>query len=282
MTSVSPTGQHPKGSNSLNGLVHWLGVAASTLKRWWVLTFLTAASGAAMAYIPVHFLDELGRPLPWVGRSLAWLVVVLIVSALMDKLADHFDAKTSEAEAAKLDDLAEAQFTILNSFTEQCASTSELQGKSRQDHLDTLRKLLVLSASATLGKGARASYYTLKYDEQGLRVLDEPKHHLQHGRNDRSDTGFYEAKHPKNTIWKLLDRSDAEPRIVEYGDPCDGVDWDKVKYRTYYSVPVKYEQTVYGFLSVNTVEVGAFSESIKQAILGMARVYALTLLLAKK
>lgn len=53
-------------------------------------------------------------------------------------------------------------------------------------------------------------------------------------------------------------------------------------YKTYYSVPVKYHTNTFAFLSVNCKELGSISESQRQAILGMARAYALTLMLTKR
>lgn len=261
--------------------VLWVGQPASFLKRHSVLWWLHSLGVVAAVVIPVFMSGD--DAAIQVGTGWIWAVgaYILVVNA-SDRLADAFDSKTADDSESALEDLATCQVSDLNSFIEQCCHVATLNGKSRQDHLDVLRKFLVIAASTTLGPGTRASYYRLEYAEDGSRNLVDPVHNLQLGRNDQSDRGFYESQEPDNSIWNMLDRADTEPQIVEHPENPDKIDWEKVAYKTYYSVPVKYHSNTFGFLSVNCKELGSISESQRQAILGMARAYALTLMLAKK
>lgn len=262
-------------------LVLWAGEPASFLKEKKLLTLSGTGGTIAAVVIPVYMTGEDSRF--QIGQGWIWVVGgLLALTTLSDFLADKFDKVTSDDSESVLEDLAASQVSDLNDFIEQCSQASTWSGKSKQDYLISLRDFLVVAATQTLGSGTRASYYTLEETELGKRRLVDPVHKLRQGRSDKSDRGFHEEDEPNNTIWSLLDRADTEPQLVEYPSKANGIDWNKVKFRAYYSVPVKYKDKVYGFLSVNTFQVGAISESQRLAILGMARAYALTLTLASK
>lgn len=257
-------------------LLGWLGPPAAWLKRLWIPP-ITATVSVIATVIAVNFVvdDEGNRT-----AGAIWTIVVAgVLSALLalvDKLADAYDQKLAEKELAFSEDLAEAKVSDLNTFLAACGQTSTRKGGAvRRNYADSLKQFLVIAAGKSLG-GSRASYYTLSYDADGYRILGDPEHYLE-GRSDQSQRPFLERQDPDLTIWTLLDRADTEPQIVEYPENPDGLDWNKVVYRAYYSVPVKHGDQVFGMLSVNTLEVGSISGSQRAAILAMARAYALTL-----
>lgn len=258
-------------------LIGWVGPPAAWFKKYWIPPGL-AAVGAIVAILAANvWIDADGTRFDWARWLLVSTGIAAAVSSLVDKLADVYDRKVAEQELALSEDQAEAKVGDLNAFLAHCALTSEQSGTARRDYPHLLRQFLVIAAAKSLSSASRASYYTLSEDEKGHRVLGDPVHHLEGGRTDQSSRPFIEEESPDNTIWTMLDRADTEPQVVEYPDNPDGIDWDKVSYRSYYSVPVKHRERVFGMLSVNTAEVGAISGSQRAAVLGMARAYALTL-----
>lgn len=259
-------------------LLGWLGPPAAFLKRRWIPP-ITATISVIATLVAVNFVvDDEGNRTVGATWTIVTAGILSALLALLDKLADAYDQKLAEKELAFSEDLAEAKVSDLNSFLDACGQTSTRRaGAVRRDYADSLRQYLVIAAGKSLD-GSRASYYTLSYDEDGYRILGDPKHHME-GRSDQSQRPFLEREDPDLTIWTLLDRADTEPQIVEYPDNPDWLDWNKVIYRAYYSVPVKHGDQVFGMLSVNTLDVGSISGSQRAAILAMARAYALTLCL---
>lgn len=278
---IMSVNQVPRRKIWLQKIVLWAGQPASFLKERKLLALASAGGTIAAVVIPVFMTGEEARLR--IGQGWIWVVgAVLAATTLTDLLADQFDKVTSDDSESVLEDLAASQVSDLNDFIEQCCQASQLSGRQQKNYLDNLRDFLVVAAAQTLGHGTRASYYKLQTDADGNRELVEPVHRLRPGRSDQSSRGFYEKDDATNTIWSLLERADTEPQVVEYPSAVNHIDWNKVKFRAYYSVPVKYKETCYGFLSVNTIHLGSISESQRLAILGMARAYALTLALASK
>jgi hypothetical protein len=208
------------------------------------------------------------------------------LAVLGDKLADRFERKAGELRAADVHDSESESILALETSTQHSISEINwllemairipfLKGAARANQIETIRFDVVKAAASAIGPGTRATYYTLKVDPDGKRRLVNPKHAVTIGRSDRPDAPWVEAENPTHEIWKILSRSDTEPPVVRKGDEASGLDWEKVHYGCFLSVPVKARTATFGLLSVNAAEVGAIQETERALILAAARVLAL-------
>jgi len=259
-------------------LVGWLGPFAFWLRGYWVFTIGTALGAIFLGMVAQRvFIDSATGQNPAHITALALASAIsLAVFAFLDKVADAYDSAKSKDDVAKVEDAAEAKVSDLNGFIQQCARVSAMNHAQATQHVDTLRALLTAAAASGLSSGSRATYYTLS-GKQGRRVLGDPQHAITGGRADQPDREFLEWETPENTIWTLIERSDTETELVKAEDPRDGVNWAKVKYRAYYTVPARARGKTYGALSVNTAESDSMSGAQCAAILSMAKVYAFAL-----
>lgn len=273
-----PKDNTPLIHNSL--LVVRVGPLAMWLKDRYILPIVSAAGALATVLLSTLAVDATGKPLPFV---VLWVVIsacLIALSTILDTIADRYDKILADMKLTISEDAAAVKVADLIKFIQKCALVSTKKNTARRVYIDVLPQFLVSAAASSFSGGTRATYYNLK-GANGNRILGDPVHELQGGRMDQSETPFLEAESKENTIWRLLDRADTEPEIVEEPNDCDGVNWAKVKYKTYYTVPVKCGNRTYGILSVNSDVKGSISGSQQRAILGMARAYALTRSLAE-
>lgn len=261
-------------------LVVKLGPLARRLKAIFVFTIANSAAALATVIMTGVAVDADGKRLPFVVPWIIGFACLIALSTFLDGIADRYDKVLAEATLAISEAAADVKVADLIKFIQKCSLLAHKRNAARRAYLDVLPEFLVSAAASSFPGGTRATFYTLK-GTKGNRILSDPVHDLQGGRMDQSDTPFIEIESKENTIWRLLERADTEPVIVEEPDDRDGVNWDKVKYKTYYTVPVKNGDKTYGVLSVNSDTKGSISGSQKRAILGMARAYALARSLAE-
>lgn len=209
------------------------------------------------------------------------------LAVAFDKIADNYDKVIEAAQAAEAkrladltlagsEDAAENAVSDLNTFLLEALNVAFREGASRQEHLQTLRRILVMCAAKAIGPGSRATYYTLDGD-RGNRVLGDAQHQTEYGRTDRPDRPFIEREDPQHTIWQLLDRSDEEAEVHSAPEEVYGLDWEKARYVTFVSIPVKAGNAVFGVLSVNCANAGAIQGVQRGTLLAMARAFAIAL-----
>lgn len=102
------------------------------------------------------------------------------------------------------------------------------------------------------------------------------------GRYDKPPRPFIERETPQLSIWQELDEPDETREVISAPQVVEGLDWSRKKYTTYYSVPVKARNIVFGYLSVNNSVDGAIGGAQRATILAMARVFALAMALCSK
>lgn len=281
--------------------LHWVpkifGPGASALKAKWVLPIVTLIGGVIAVLAPRFFLRADGTMKPGWTPVVVVAGIAAVLALVLDKVADKYDSfvetaratavQAEVAEAQRLaeltlsgsEDTAENAVADLNTFIAEALNVSFLEGSSRSEHLQTLRRILVMCAAKAIGPGSRATYYTLNGD-LGSRELGDPQHQTEYGRSDRPDRPFLEKEDPDHTIWLLLERSDEEAKVHSSGDAVYGLDWEKVRYVTFISIPVKVGSVVFGLLSVNCSNAGAIQGVQRATLLAMARSFALALAFA--
>lgn len=280
--------------NELTWVLKIFGPGASALKAKWALLTVTLLGGVVAVIAPRFFVQADGTMDPGWTPIVVIAGIAAVFALVLDKVADKYDS-TSEAhraavaqaeatEAQRLADLAlsgsedaaENAVSDLNTFIAEALSVSFLEGSSRFEHLQTLRRILVMCAAKAIGPGSRATYYTLT-GERGSRVLGDPQHQTEYGRSDRPDRPFIEEEDPDHTIWLLLDRSDEEAEVHSVGDEVYGLNWENARYVTFVSIPVKVGNVVFGVLSVNCANAGAIQGVQRATLLAMARSFALAM-----
>ncbi|MDN3444142.1 hypothetical protein [Microbacterium sp. APC 3901] len=267
-------------SNSQSGepmgaFLHAVGPLLSKLKRFQVFT-LTTFVGAVVAVF---------GPLIWADPGWHWVRVLAGVAAavaiLGDKFADRYDQKVSTLKFLESERSAEKAIDDLNVVLSEAIEVAFLTGRARDEQAKALRRTVARQAASAVGDGSRATYYTMRREGGGQRILDSAVHGTEHGRYDRPDRPFVEREDPQNTIWTLLDRADEEPEVCNAPDEVYGVDWKKKKYDTFYTVPVKAKSVQLGLLSVNNASAGAIGGPQRAAVLAMARTMALVITVIK-
>jgi hypothetical protein len=212
----------------------------------------------------------------WTGlRITAGVLAALAIAA--DRIADTFEKKQSTLVFRESERSAEKAVDDVNILLSEAIEATFLEGSARVEAIKALRRELARRAASCIGEMSRASYYPLRREPGGSRVLDRPLHATEHGRFDKPDRPFIESEDPDHDVWTILDRADEEPEIRSSPDEVGGVDWEKKKYKTFYSVPVKANMVQFGFLSVNNANIGSIGGPQRAAILAMARTMALVI-----
>jgi hypothetical protein len=170
---------------------------------------------------------------------------------------------------------AEMAVDALNVFIQEAHSAMVLEGEFRKQAVAALPRTMVIMAAKFLGDDGRASYYSLTDGTPHRRRLTDPVHCSGVNRTDQSQTPFLEADKPNIDVWRILDREDVEPEVRTAPDAVLGLTWDVVRYKEFYSVPVKVQSKTFGFFSVNSAVVGTIGGPQRACVLAMARVLAL-------
>jgi len=236
----------------------YLGPLALWLKQTWILAI--GAMLASIGLILIQWLarDEAGKPAELALPTSIALGALRAIIVLVDKFADRFERLTKEAvqrhSEDRSDDILRASeefarnsVSDLNTVLETSHEIAFLEGAARSTQIRNLRKILVMSAAKSVGPGSRATYYTLS-GSAGTRVLGEPIHAVEYGRDDRPDRPFLENEDPHLIVWETLERSDTEPPVYREGDELPGMDWRRKAYGSFVSVPVKAKGLVFGLL----------------------------------
>lgn len=247
----------------------WIGPKLSWLKKWWILTCLTLVGGVVAALGPLLTSIPDSAPV----RIIAGVAAALALAA--DKLADHYDKKAASATFRESERLAEKAILDLNVVLGEAIEVTFLSGASRREAIKSLRRTVARQAASAVGAGSRATYYTLARESGGKRILKDAVHGVQPGRFDQPMQPFIEKDDEQLNIWRVLDRADEEAEVVDKPAVVPGLNWDRKKYATYYSVPVKAKQVQLGLLSVNNTNEGAIGGPARSAVLAMARTMAL-------
>lgn len=260
---------------TLGAFLHAVGPLLSKFKRWQIFTVVTFV-GAVVAVI---------GPFIWSDPGWHWLRIVAGIAAaagiLGDKLADRYDATVAKLKFRESERLAEKAIDDLNVVLSEAIEAMFLTGRPRDEAARALRRTVARQAASAVGDGSRATYYTMRREAGGSRILDNAVHGTEHGRYDRPDRPFIEREDPAHTIWTLLDRADEEPEVCSAPDEVYGLDWTKKKYDTFYTVPVKAKSVQLGLLSVNNAAAGAIGGPQRAAVLAMARTMALVVTVIK-
>jgi hypothetical protein len=247
------------------------------LKRLWILPGLTFLAALLALIGPLLLVDASGK------RDPAWTPFLVVVGALgalaviVDRIADAYDAREA---SQKLDSTAQiAQFAVvdLNTFLLGVHGIPTAEGNARTALLSELRRQVTASAAKSIGVGSRATYYTLTYDDNGMRTLGDPVHAAEYGRNDKPDRPFVESEDPTHPIWRLMNGPDEEQEVQVASVDYPGLDWTRKRYDTFVSFPVKCKDKAFGMLSVNNSVEGAIGAAQREVILAMARSMAAVL-----
>lgn len=264
-----------KKDETLGAFLHAVGPLLSQLKRRQVFTIVTFV-GAVVAVI---------GPLLWGDPGWHWVRIVAGIAAAAgivgDKLADRYDSTVAKLKFRESEFLAEKAIDDLNVVLSEAVEVMFLTGRPRDEAAKALRRTVARQAASAVGDGSRATYYTMRREAGGSRILDSAVHGTEHGRYDRPDRPFIEREDPENTIWALLDRADEEPEVCNAPDEVYGIDWKQKKYDTFYTVPVKAKSVQLGLLSVNNATAGAIGGPQRAVALAMARTMALVVTVIK-
>lgn len=254
----------------LGPVIRAVGPLLSWLKRWQILLLVTFI-GAVVAVL---------GPYIWGEDAWDWLRITAGIAAAVaivaDKFADRFDGAVATASFRESERLAEKAVDDLNVVISEGIEVMFLQGSARTEAAKALRRTVARQAASAIGEKSRATYYTMRRESGGSRVLDEAVHGAI-GRYDKPDRPFVESEDTEHSLWQLLDRADDEPEVHNAYDEVYGLDWDKKQYKTFYTVPVKAKRVQLGVLSVNNSIVGAIGGPQRAAVLAMARTMALVI-----
>ena len=248
-----------------------LGPMSSWLRKRWLLAIATFIGAIISVLAPFLLTDPGWNPFRII------VGVATAVAIILDRVADRYETKLADLTFRESERSAEKAVENVNIFISEALEAMFLSGTAREQAIRSLKRTLVRCAAACVGDGSRASYYPMRRGDGGTRVLERPSHATEHGRFDKPDRPFIEAEDPDHEVWTILDRSDEEPEVRSKPEKVYGIDWNKKKYKTFYSVPIKADMVQFGFLSVNNAKVGAIGGPQRAAILSMARVYALVI-----
>ncbi|MBH0009568.1 hypothetical protein [Salinibacterium sp. SWN1162] len=210
--------------------------------------------------------------------------VLIAVAVVLDKIADVYDKRSTalqvadvEAQRRAAEDTAAASVSALAALMASTIRAATRSGVAHKTLVEELPQMLTLQAAKAVGTGTRATYFTLSYDEQGMRILSDPVHSTEFPRTDKPTRGFYESEQPGHSIWSVMNGADESPSVRHYPEEIDDLDWATKEYKTFISLPVKTEKTQFGMLSVNNAQDGSIATTQKFVILAMARAFALVL-----
>ncbi|MGK3949926.1 hypothetical protein [Microbacterium sp. K2] len=269
-----PQSDH-SGTKELGAFLHACGPLLSKFKRRQIFTIATFIGAVVAVFGPLIWGDP-----AWHGIRIA-AGIAAAVAILGDKLADRYDQTVASLKFRESERSAEKAIDDLNVVLSEAIEVMFLTGRARDEQAKALRRTVARQAASAVGDGSRATYYTMRREAGGRRILDSAVHGTEHGRYDRPDRPFIEREDPENTIWSLLDRADEEPEVCNAPDEVYGVDWAKKKYDTFYTVPVKAKSVQLGLLSVNNASAGAIGGPQRSAVLAMARTMALVVAVIK-
>src|SRR5207253_2106863 len=141
-----------------------IGPLLSWLKKSWILLIITFV-GAVIAVIgPV-----------WLGTShWDWLRMTAGIAAaaaiVADKVADHYDKVIATRTFRESEQSAEKAVDDLNVVLSEAIEVMALSGSGRNAAEAALRRTLARQAASAIGDGSRATYYSLRRDQNGLRI----------------------------------------------------------------------------------------------------------------
>ena len=254
-----------------------VGPIAQYLRERWILLSVSLVGAIGAVVVPRIFVLADGSPdTSWTPLQIG-LGVAAALCISLDKIADIFDKKRSKILLRGSEDAAENAVSDLNTLLSEALNISFLEGASRDRQLETLRRILTMCAAKAIGPGSRASYYPLRRDASGQRILGKPVHTCEYGRHDKPSRPFVEAEDPDHPVWSIMDAPDEEPEVRSHGDEVYGLDWSRKKYVTFLSIPVKIDDVQFGFLSVNCSNHGAIGGAQRATVIAMARTMAIVL-----
>lgn len=263
--------KHRGEKTELGVVLTALGPLVLWLRKRWVLAAVTFLGSVVAVVGPFWLIDNGWIPVRVVAGSLAAVAIVV------DRIADRYETRLGDITFRQSERSAEKAVDNVNIFVSEAIEAMFLEGVARTGAITALKRTLARCAAASIGDGSRASYYPMRRESGGSRILDKPSHATELGRWDRPDRPFVEKEDPDHEIWDLLERSDEEPEVRNNPELVYGVDWSKKKYDTFYSVPVKADTVQFGMLSVNNARVGAIGGPQRAAVLAMARIFALVI-----
>lgn len=284
---VASTHTDGLGVNKLDSWVlGYLGALCWWFKTYYIFAGLSLVGAVAAPVLGVVVPRQTdGTPYPSVVTLIIVAASVAATCIVGDKVADRWESRTTARELQRRDDneslaLLQAAESYqqssneLNSLLETALRLPFLKPAIRKEQMETLRHAVVRAVAYAVGPGTRATYYALGFDSEGRRLVD-PKHCLTIGRSDRPEREWVESENPGHEIWALLNRSDSEPQIVRFGEDAAGLEWDRVAYKCFVSIPVRAKTVTFGLLSVNAADVGAIQETERAVFLTAARILAL-------
>jgi hypothetical protein len=254
-------------------------------KHVYILGTLGASLISAATFLPYYPLvvDAQAQPHTWIIVCRVVCLVLIPVFAAADKVADWHAKKTAEKkteeDARKAQENYHKSISSLLSLAHRGADMALETPGQRKPLLQNLSTVLV---TATVGLSSapdsRATYYTLSFTGKG-RVLSDP---VSEGRVEQAVTIWEESKNREHPVWGIMDGADVNAPIVRSSDPDKSgwVDWDKKKYKSFISVPVKAHGVQFGMLSLNAPKSEDITETDRMAVLVAARIMAATLSLA--
>jgi hypothetical protein len=269
------------GDSRRQGLFWAMGAACLWLRDRWVLGGLLCLGGLAVVLPYFEFAqDARGGALEWSNAVRIVGVIVAALAAFADRIGDIHSRRVARRSAAGAQNAsAKAMSALLTQL--QSSIDTALSGALNQLALTHLRTLLVTAAQRMpVAEGVRATFYPLRRDEHGRRVLDEP---TSHGRDEEATTTWFEAKAPEHPIWKLMDAADINAAIFRAplrdgaAEDGSGVDWSSKAYQCFISVPVTNGRQQFGMLSINAPDRDDLTEADRVALVAAARVMSLVL-----
>jgi len=232
-----------------------------------------------VAGFPYWFVEEkTGETLDWVPTVVVAATITIAISVFLDRIADAHDKLLSANRLRASESTAANSASDLNTFLVEAIAVSFLEGTARDKATETLARILTMCAAKSIGPGSRATYYRLEGNAPN-RVLGTPVHTTEYGRYDKPKRPFIEQEDPDHPIWGILDGVDEEPEVTSYPTEVRGIEWERKKYRTFLSVPVKANDVAFGLLSVNNTDEGSIGEAQRAVVLAMARTMAVVLAL---
>jgi hypothetical protein len=241
------------------------------MKKYWILPLVMFVAALLAVLGPLVFVDDGGR------RDPAWTPALVVIGALgalaviLDRIADAYDKREARETLAGTATIAHYAVVDLNTFLLRVHAVLPAEGEARAALLSELRNQAAASAAKSIGVGSRASYYTLSYDDNGMRILGDPVHAVEYGRNDKPDRPFVEAEDPTHPIWRVMDGPDESQEVQAAGESHPGLDWARKPYKTFVSFPVKAQGAAFGMLSVNNKVEGSIGEAQREVVLAIAR-----------
>lgn len=211
-----------------------------------------------------------------------WPLVVFIggvgaaLAVFADFIADrHEKARLELARAGEVEQVGKAISALL-ALLDDTIRVAFKERKVRADRLEQLRTSLPTAVKEMpAAANVRSTYYPLRFDDDGFRVLDQP---VSRGRVDPATTVWHEKDDPSHPIWALMDGPDLAAPIAKAPEQV-GIEWETRPYKTFISVPVKAGDMQFGMISVNAPVATDFTEVDRISVIVAARVMATALAL---